>query len=595
MLRRLEVANYRSLVQFGLELPSPYVCLVGENNVGKSNVVGALKWLLQPTEMRSKGMLSSDLSRTATDEQVRICVQISAADSPTLPDGRLLVGQDGMLSACRTFDFQATKDAQGNLILQGHYAPLATSLIRAFSSSGSSDWVSFEHLDGLRPRLLHSRPADIGRFASGSSAEDQLASLRCPSELLAEDIDWVKQTLARAFPSQTRAEINLVVHEPSRAIGFWDSYGYPVPLAKAGSGVIQVTYTLLRIALARRREAKVGSFGRNLLVFIDEPEQHLTSGAQKAYADVLKGLSDRFQIIVTSHSALFLRRDIDGANVLLARQDRNSTTALPQVRGNTAAVRSTLGITAEDSLYFGEVNVLVEGPTEAAALPVMLGKLEAAAKIQLKPEQITIIQRDGASRIPPFAHLLGQLGLGIVILLDGDRDGRAAQAKIQADPALSQACVIVIPAVSPRREAEFEDLFNERQLIQATDDYLKRRRGWTIGTADFEALYREADFWTYKKWSERLESVLRSKGYLGSSDKLDDVVSKPEIVLAMLDQLDTDDLPHLVVDFADRASELIAQRTDSASPNWLGVNVPSRATSWVDPPENLTDSTDHDL
>jgi predicted ATP-dependent endonuclease of OLD family len=48
MLRRIEVDYFRSLLHFRLDIPASYLCIVGDNNAGKSNIVTALKWLFDP-------------------------------------------------------------------------------------------------------------------------------------------------------------------------------------------------------------------------------------------------------------------------------------------------------------------------------------------------------------------------------------------------------------------------------------------------------------------------------------------------------------------------------------------------------------------
>jgi len=612
MLRSVAIANFRSLVDFGLEIPSPYLCLVGDNNVGKSNIVTALKWLFDQGTMLPRGIPSVDLSRTATSLQVSIGAGIALGGAPpVLLDGRRLNDDDGVIRVLKTFVFAGRRtNERGDIQVESDYAPQQGCFVLAYASAsesgtGSSQWTPFEHIEGFLPQLVHIRPSDVGRGGDDSSSEGRLANLRWPSELDAGDLDWVMAQVRRLFPdppsSPPAPAIEFKVDTLLNAgdtgvITFWDDYGYVVPLRKAGSGLVQIVYTLLRIALAKKRVAREGHFARPLVITIDEPEQHLASGMQKLYADLLMDLSAEHQIIVTTHSGLFLKRDVDGATAVLMRGRRGDTVAMPQKTSDTLAVQTTLGVTVEDSLEFGQVSVLVEGPSEVVALPQLLRRLARADKTILNPDQIAILQRDGASRLPPFARLVGQLGLGVLVLADNDPSGRDAAHKIERDPLLAGARVLTVPLpTTQQEEAEFEDLFPRPLLIEVANQHLAHH-GWRISQCDLDDLYASEAYWVKKKWSDCLEGVLRAKKHLAKGQKLETVVSKPAMAADLAARVPISAIPGFITrEFIPAIEALRAEHARQVYPAPRGwIIPPTRATTWMHP-ANLVATTDHDV
>jgi len=231
MLRQLMVKNFRSLVEFSLDVPSQYLCIVGENNVGKSNIVTALKWLANPRIMSANGVPSADLSRTASGLEIQIAAAVSVDDGRhALPDGRLLTWGDDLVGVARIFSFTGQSTDPQRLVVESEYAPLKSNILRTYLLDGQAEWTPFDFIEEFLPQVVHIKPSDIGQARDHPSAEGQLSYLRWPEELDESDLKWVSEKLARLFNPPSLQVINLVIHEETRGIGIWDHYGYPVPL-----------------------------------------------------------------------------------------------------------------------------------------------------------------------------------------------------------------------------------------------------------------------------------------------------------------------------------------------------------------------------
>lgn len=595
VVRTIVARNFRSLVDFALEVGMPYLYIVGSNNVGKSNIVTALKWLFRP---RAEGMPSMDLSRTATGLRIELYVQLTRTEAEVRsPSGRSLVGPDALITVGRLFDLPGESSDPQRMEIRAAYAPLTVTLVRSYGDEADEAWEPMTGVEQLFPQLIHIRPADVGRPNDDGSAEAHLAHLRWPTTLTEEDATWVSERLARVFTPQQYPLGAPRLAAAGEDIVYWDEYGNPTPLRRAGTGVMQVAYTLARIALARRQVAQKREGLDRLLVIIDEPEQHLSSHHQKKYADLLIDLAGQHQIIVTSHSGLFVPRGDEGSIAVLVRASNNGTVPLLPHVTTPAAIRETLGITLEDTLTFGEVNLLVEGDSEATALPFMLRRLTEAGKASFSMDHVTIIQRDGASKIPAYAHLVASLGLATVVVVDGDQAGRDAERKMRENPALSGSPILMIPLPEGQRDADFEDLFAVANLIEIANEHLRRRNPtWEVSETDFEDLCRETPYYWKKKWSDRLKGVLQRKGFLQDGGKLEVVLSKSAMIADLIERLDVNEYPEFIAGtVVSSVQEALAERQGMARYTaHPGILAPTHATS-ASHPVNEYSGIEHDI
>lgn len=600
MLRQMNVGNFRSLVECSISFEDSYTCLVGANDAGKSNVVTAYKWLTDPYSLSDGGRLPSvDLSRTATDMTVRIMASIEADARVTDVPFRFPIVRDGQVHICRDFEFQGSQQESGQITLLDDFgAP--TKLYVLAGTTPEGEWRELEESLVLLPKLVHIRPTDIGQtLPKQLTAERDLCQLKWPEVLDIEDLAWVNESLGQILvPEYGILPYQVVVTDTSPLMAVEDKYGYFVPLRKAGTGVLQLVYSLARMALARKQHALAGVFARPLLVVIDEPEQHLSSGLQKAYARFLRQLSQEHQIIVTSHAAPFLHPENAQANCLLIRDHRNGTAQVREDGVNAEIMRRVLGIGISDSLYLGNVTMVVEGDSDLHILQRVLKAVAKNDAAGFSYEDITFtLSPGGASKIPPFTGFIAQLGLPVLVMLDNDKAGKRAEQEITDSG--SPVSVIKVPLERERTEAEIEDLLPEDLLISETIAYLTHYRSIELDAADFSNPQLAGGHIKSKKWGQRLSIVLTASKKLPKGKKVDDLIQKTEIVERVLDRLEPlsdrtvhaflwEEVPMRVKEALHSANALRGRSLEAPTrPN-------SRAFSWIHP-ANLVDHLDHDV
>ncbi|GEM_PF-5089352 len=129
--------------------------------------------------------------------------------------------------------------------------------------------------------------------------------------------------------------------------------GVATKLSSKGDGV----QSLFSLAAMQHRGVAEKKLGQDLLSVIEEPEAHLNSGSMYTFRDVLEEMADVQQLLVVTHSAIFVDKFNVGSNILVCANRARNCTAVSEIR-------EALGIQNADSLDASEIVLLVEGVTD---------------------------------------------------------------------------------------------------------------------------------------------------------------------------------------------------------------------------------------
>ena len=193
---------------------------------------------------------------------------------------------------------------------------------------------------------------------------------------------------------------------------------------------------------------------RGTAFMLTEPELHLHANAQKRIKEGLKIASSKLQIVIETHSPIFLSTDRNEAVVLITK-DRGCSRATPISADNMDVIRHDLGITHHDSLHHENI-LFVEGSSEHTAFPKFLSTLE----YDYAP-RTAVFNMGGVGRIKHLRLLLSYFkadGRKVFVILDANKAVRPYVKKLKDDGLLDKNLFIM--------EKNFEDAFASTTIIE---------------------------------------------------------------------------------------------------------------------------------
>lgn len=208
---------------------------------------------------------------------------------------------------------------------------------------------------------------------------------------------------------------------------------------------------------------------KSLSLMVEEPEAHLHSGAIKQIKQIFYEISEQNQIIITTHSPLFVNRQNIGANIIVTNNNAKQVQEISEIR-------DSLGVAITDNLVNSEIALIVEGKTDEQIISTYIMHKSTKLKSALKENRLIINYLGGVTRLAERKSLLESLVFKKVIcFLDYDNKAKEAidNAKrklIIADDDYLQSTIIGY------KEAELEDYLNfdfYKNLIPTTNDNWK--------------------------------------------------------------------------------------------------------------------------
>jgi len=210
--------------------------------------------------------------------------------------------------------------------------------------------------------------------------------------------------------------------------------------------------------------------GSDYIILLDEPGLNLHASAQNDLLRFLENLSEKYQIIYSTHSPFMIPSNElkrvrtvletkDGTKISDSIQEKDPNTLFP--------LQAALGYDIAQNLYISEKNLLVEGVSDLIYLQTISGILQAAGKESLNSD-ITIVPTGGLEKVATFISLLRGSQLDLVCLLDSytDPKGKAKMEKLIRNKIIHQKKIRYFDEFITQSKADIEDLFTKT-------DYLK--------------------------------------------------------------------------------------------------------------------------
>lgn len=261
--------------------------------------------------------------------------------------------------------------------------------------------------------------------------------------------------------------------------------GTPTPIQQKGDGIKSLTALAILNIPARVDRVSV--------VAIEEPESHLHPESARQLYDTIMSLSQTHQIVLTTHSPLFVNRTNLKENIIV---NDGKATPVKKIK----EIRDVLGIHISDNLTNAEHTLIVEGEDDKIALEKLLPSMSTKIKRAIQNGTFIIDYIGGAGNLPYKLSFYRNLQCKYHVLLDNDDAGRHAGSEAERQGLLDVRNVTyAICNGSPN--AEIEDCYNKAVYENA----ILNEFGVNINVAEFRG---------NKKWSDRIAGCFLSQGKL---------------------------------------------------------------------------------
>ena len=170
---------------------------------------------------------------------------------------------------------------------------------------------------------------------------------------------------------------------------------------------------------------------KEFIFLIDEPGIFLHPRGQKDLLLYLENLSEFNQLIYTTHSPFMINR-LNNFRVRVISKDKEVGTQVdvkPYIH-NWKSLRTSLGMMLNDSFYYADNTLILEGPADRLYLITLLKLFHKKGVIKSDLNILSIIDSGGVSNVPTMVQIVKSEGRPLVVFIDSDTQGNNAKKAV---------------------------------------------------------------------------------------------------------------------------------------------------------------------
>lgn len=476
-ISHVEISNFRALQSVSVPL-NQFSVLIGENDVGKTSFLYALEKFF----LNKKLTDSRDWFKKETENGIKIALTFN--NLPDSTDFNDIKRADNSIVVRKIFPFEKPPKVKAVLEDESEIE-IKSSIINTWFSSDNFHLIPVRR--DLDVQFSMKKTALLGKtlramMKNAIKERDTTNSVETIGNILTESIAVPQNTMEAYLKEQLhndaiKLEFTNLVVDPVEGVTFDvsldDDRAEDILMHNRGAG----TQNNLIIALFRLiADLNIGSY---LIFAMEEPENSLHPKAQRQLLSVIQKISQSSQVIVTTHSPVFIDRSNFEHNILLTRTINGDTIAKTFDTVLLTQVRADIGIRASDALLKGGGNcaILVEGSTEEDGFPTFMEML-GMSEFQLG---IAIINMEGSddTKVPNIVKLLSAYDIPCVVVLDNDAKKTEEELNRRQKNSLPN-----IKKVFCLKRGTIEDYYPLDIVAEVVNKYLSPKKNLTASDFD---------------------------------------------------------------------------------------------------------------
>lgn len=410
-IESLEVQNFKTLKNFNISFIKGFNLIIGKNNTGKSNVLS----FLDKIYTKECNFENDDVSVINNTERRRPNFIIETSVNKIRKTGnKNFFGDSAKSRNSSELKSELNKIKMIYIDIQKEYSNLIQMVIEKYNELGNVSKMTYD--------------SQINIEFSEVMGDGNSIFLRDDS-------------------------INII-----------DQYADTSLIENKSSGVQRVALIICVINLF-----KVEKLLSDYVLLIDEPEGNLHVQAQKKMFDLLKSFSENHQVIISSHSTIFMQ-NLDLKAINFVERNKNKGSYIDNANlgiNNFEKIRDSLGLTISDTLFLNNEIITVEGYSDVI--------LHTYIFERLKPNNydITFFTIEGADNALQNIITLKQIvNKDITIILDNDRKGINIKAEINNNDYVKYSRVFLHPFDN---KGELEDMLPKEFLKETIKSFIGKQ------------------------------------------------------------------------------------------------------------------------
>lgn len=526
----IAIKNFRNFLDAKFKV-AQHAIILGENSVGKSNLIYALRLILDPSLPDNERQLTKSDFHVNSPMDGKTSIEITIRLSDVTHNA-----QKSVLTDCHnpdnreeyeiTFRF-SPQDGIGSQGFKNQYEFGFYTRKKKLSEYVESDWAQnydrISKISEIRRRisimcipairdietsmqswkrspirtLVERRKLDTNTEFVKISDEstkvtENFRQIDSVSKLEIKINDFLSSLLQGHLPADMRLGLTPPdVYALSKTVKIFTGGDAWRSISDESVGISNVLYlALLNLEL----EEKQSDENLISILCIEEPEAHLHPHLQRiVFREYFQGLAtQKRQIIVTTHSPNIAAVAPINALVLLKSENRASQgfSAVDIVnildQKKLLDLKRYIDVTRSD-LFFARCVILVEGIAEELLLPAF-SKEELKKEPRLDQSGISVCNVEGVS-FEPYVALLSTLGIPFVVITDGD--GMLDSNNNPIYPGIERALKIA-QQINKSVAAVAERAFKADQIDLAIQEIQKAQVFCNKKTLEAEMLYGES-------------------------------------------------------------------------------------------------------